>query len=260
MNFYSDLQILAGGIEQTPRDPIVLDARAYYCIQYNHRGKIMVSISGAKPRWITGPSVLITCPGCCYSFGSTEGWHHNYISFKGERVQRYIDSGLLPVSEPIQRIRDGDDFLRRMIRCLDSLRFADHANASHELEGLLLQLQGPWIPLASREKELDQKLKWLAMAIKENPIAEWDFQDQSRQLHISYVQFRRLFRQLHQLPPARFLQRSRLSWAGHRLLSSQDPIKQVAASSRVGTLTTFSRCFSKAFGLPPGQYRQAHHA
>ena len=60
-----------------------------------------------------------------------------------------------------------------------------------------------------------------------------------------------------------FVLQQRLSWAGHLLCSSQDPIIEIANRVGFNNVTYFNRQFKAVFGMTPSQYRsrnrEPHH-
>lgn len=252
--FYNDLWLMHGNTGTRPAEPIRLVKRDYYCIQYNHAGAITVQIDDRPPQSVIGPSVLITSPGHRFAFGCPGGWHHNYIAFGGPRVDRYIESGLLPLSRPVQQVHDSIGFLALFETCVQALRKRALPEASHALEGLLLRLQMP--PSAIEETPHYEDVRQLAVAMREAPTEEYNLTQEAAWIHISEAHLRRLFRRLVGCGPMQYLLQCRLAAAADRLAATCDPIKQVAADCGFESIHHFTRAFRKQYSLPPGRFRR----
>lgn len=254
-SYYNDLSLLHAATGLRPTAPIVLGVRNYYCLQYNQAGTITVQVDDEPTQQIRGPSLLITSPGHRYSFGNYEGWHHNFIAFRGKRVEQYIKTGLLPIERPLMRIRAGGEFMEQFERCVNALRVGgDRLNASHQLEGLLIKLHVPAEPLT--ELPHHEEIRQLATAMRDAPERDYSLGRRAADMYISEAHLRRLFRRLVGSAPARFLLKCRLSAASDRLASTREPIKQIAAEYQFESVHHFTKAFRKHYGVPPGQFRR----
>lgn len=252
--YFDDLKLLRGATDIDSRRYIELRDRDYWCLQYNHAGTISVKIDGRDPLFIEGPSLLITSPGHEYFFGTKDGWHHNYIAFKGPRVKRYLQSGLLPRKRDTTKIRDGHTFLNQLKNTLSLMETGEIPKACHSFEGLLLHLQQPAKP--TEEPSLRGRIRSLTQDMRNQPEKNWDLQAEADRLHISLVHLRRVFKEVTRLAPGQFLLNSRLSVAAEKLSSTFLPLKQIAAEVGFENIHYFSRVFSREYGLPPGRFRR----
>ncbi|HKK17541.1 MAG TPA: helix-turn-helix transcriptional regulator [Opitutales bacterium] len=254
ISFYSDLQLMHGATGLHPDRPIILDDRDYYCLQYNRNGTIIVQMDTEAPQEVVGPSLLITSPGHRFLFGNDEGWNHNFIAFRGERVKDYIRSGLLPVVPALRRLTSANDFSDLFECCVRALRDGDHLQASHLFEGLLVRLHKPSEeskPLAHYEA-----VRELAATMRDAPDEHYDLEQCASGMHISEAHLRRLFRSLIGSPPKKFLLQCRLNAASEWLAASRMPIKQIASHYQFESVHHFSRVFKNHCGVPPGRFRR----
>ncbi len=251
--YYSDLLLRHGGLDIQASRLIRLWDRDYYCLQYNHAGTISVQIDEQPARMIQGPSLLITSPGHQFEFGSPSGWHHNFIAFSGPRVERYVATGLLPVDQPLRHIEESQSFYALFGSCVKAIKRNAQDEAAHALEGLFLQLHQE--PRRKEEPFHHQQVRALADAMREDPLAEYDLEQEARLIHISLAHLRRLFRQLVGHSAGKYLQQCRLSAAADRLASTRDPIKCIAEECHLGGVHYFTRIFRNAYGHPPARFR-----
>jgi transcriptional regulator GlxA family with amidase domain len=78
----------------------------------------------------------------------------------------------------------------------------------------------------------------------------------AEQARLSPRHFARLFRQSLGVPPAEFVERSRLSESMRRLAQSEVPIETLAPSVGYRSADAFSRAFRRQFGIAPSEYRE----
>ncbi len=259
MNLYADIAFLHGGCPGKQSGRITLKHRDYYCLQYNHAGTITVQVGDGLPIEVQGPSLLFTYPGTTFRFGSGDGrqWHHNYVSFRGTRVDAYLQSGLLSRAHPVARVVNGERFLRTFETCVEAVRMGAprHPRATHALEGLLVQLDEERAGLRHGSK-LEERIRQLRDKVGEHPERPWDFRAEAARLHISYDHFRRLFRRVVGDPPGQYLLHARLASAAEQLVGGDEPIKQIAATIGMPDIHHFTKLFVRRYQLPPARFRR----
>ncbi|GMV81844.1 MAG: hypothetical protein AMXMBFR7_30280 [Planctomycetota bacterium] len=79
--------------------------------------------------------------------------------------------------------------------------------------------------------------------------------DLARTVHLSEVQFRKLFRKVTGLSPVRFLQRRRIERAGHLLRAGELSIEQIARACGFRDAPFFCRVFRAWTQTTPGRFR-----
>ena len=264
MKFFEGLQFVSSGIRTEYR---VFSTRMFpdaYGLQYSQDGSFRVEAGRTFRRTVSGPWLLIMRPGILYRYGAPDGGRrlHAFVCFRGERVERYLQSGLLPPDPgiPLLRITRPERFLaamERLVAMLQPLTNASPDRAVHELEGLLLQLHEQTAGTSSIPPHLRQRFAELMAAIRADPVRPRNFQDCAAEMHLSYTHFRRLFQKFSGQAPARFVTRARLLRAAKQLESDPGrPIKRIAADNGYEDCLYFSRQFARHYRVSPRQYRR----
>lgn len=235
----------------------------YYGVQYNHSGRFFLRIDRGELLTAEGPHVFLTHPGAYFEYGNLDGESrsHNFICVYGERVGRYLESGLFPVdpARPLIRVRNPERFLETMGRIVTTLRAAAPAVPPRAVllyEDLLLQLHDAPPPGKRLPAYQNAYFTRLAQEIRLHPELGWDFQTEAARRGLSSAHFRRLFRQLTGLPPQQFLIRCRLQLAAELLASTGDPVGRIAERVGIGNEFYFSRLFREKFESSPLEYRR----
>lgn len=232
----------------------------YWVLDYNHSGEIPLQINDGPIIKLRGPVAWFTFPGPRIRFGSlTHSWNHSFAAFRGERVKRYLDEGLIAFDplNPTIAISDPQRFLRSMralVDYLDSPTYG-HTRSVQMLDELLLQLHEqqkdgyPVHPSAEVIRELIDR-------IEEQPEDAYDFKDLAKGMSLSYTHFRRLFTQLAGYSPQQLIVRKRIAKA-RRLLRAGVEIKAICAELGYSDVYHFSKQFKMITGLPPGRFRSS---
>jgi AraC-like DNA-binding protein len=208
---------------------------------------------------LRGPVAWFTFPGPRFRFGARAGsWNHSHLSFKGNRVQRYLDDGLITYDPlcPVIPISDPQRFLRSIIALVEYLDSPTYGHDRSVLmfEEILLQLHeqrehaNPVHPSAERIRELIDE-------VSDAPEISVDFKEAASELYMSYTHFRRLFTQLAGYSPQQLIVRKRIAKACKLLREEHYEIKDIAATLGYPDVYHFNKQFKQHTGLPPGQYR-----
>ena len=258
MDFFDSLEISVAG--HVVDDHCRTHTPHYYGIQYNQAGSVELKIGDGPKRIVSGSFVFITHPGVQFSYKLLPGEKHNYyaVCFIGERIKKYLESGLLSLKPAVYPIPDSTRFMQTI---LDLLAIRS-SNGPMEmcvnlLENLLLQIHFN----GERKRHVKitpyqvQALKDLAERIRRNYRDSWDFSTEAKKIFISKRYFRTLFAQVNDFPPLHFLLRIRLEKAAERLIHTHDTIKLISDECGFPDRFYFSRLFKKYYHLSPLQYR-----
>lgn len=266
MDYFDDLSFLAWDSIPEYGDFVTRGFRGiegsddfkWYALQFNYAGKFRLSVGKRRFRTYDGAYAWITHPSEKCRFGSPEGMvrYHRHVGFAGERVKRFISSGLIPETPPINPtpITQPDIFATDFDQLIDELNHGRTPSAVHLLEGLLMQLH--YQPPAESANYLTPRVRKLAREIIKDPGKVWDFHEEAQHLCISQAHFRRVFQQVIHTPPGKYLQWCRLQRAAELLRTSQFTIAQIADEVGIQDVHYFTRLFCRQYQMPPMRYRK----
>jgi transcriptional regulator GlxA family with amidase domain len=112
--------------------------------------------------------------------------------------------------------------------------------------------------LAAQEPQ-HEPLRELRRHIVENPATDLSVEALAQRAHMSPRHFARLFRAETGVTPARYVESIRLETARRVLEDSGQPVADVALKCGFGTPETMRRCFLRALGVGPAEYRRRFH-
>ncbi|OPA74789.1 AraC family transcriptional regulator [Paenibacillus selenitireducens] len=78
------------------------------------------------------------------------------------------------------------------------------------------------------------------------------------QTHSSPYHLQRTFKRIKGITPAEYIQEKRMDYAMHELLTTHDPILDIAVRSGIPNAAHFATTFQKRTGLSPSAYRKKH--
>ena len=236
--------------------------KGYYGIQYNHRGHLDFAIGGADVVSVEGSWAFITYPEESFYYGPPPGKdrQHSYICFKGPRVERFIKKGLIAIGgkRSLVKIAHSERFLATMLHLIELLNKQPTRDSRTVLllEDLLLQLHEQPVETFAVDSYLQTGISQLVDEIRLQPCLDWDFKKEAVAVGISYPHFRRIFKQLFDMSPWRFIINLRLQHAAECLLRGDDQIGVIAEKCGFNDAFYFSRLFKKYYHLSPLSYRK----
>lgn len=264
MNYCDDLSFVNYGYSENASNTVYnryFDG--YYGIQFLHRGTMFASVGSHALEFAEAPCVFITFPGMPFNYGSPEGTSRSqaYLCFQGDRVKRYCADGLLILSRKhlFRRLRNPEVFFRTMRNLFQLLNIpgnVPHMRAVLLLEELLLQIyEHPDVPDKLYTHYMSDLLT-LHDRIAMDPLKQWDFQEEARRLDLSYVHFRRIFKQVTAWSPGAYLLECRLRHAEKMLMSTHARIAEIAQECGFNNAYHFSRIFRKHCRHSPAEFRK----
>ena len=131
----------------------------------------------------------------------------------------------------------------------DSNPICERYSAAYRLVGLLMDVGSP------RHAPDDTQLK-IRRFVAEHHAERIGAQEIAEAIHCSPSQVFRYTRRYFGASPANYINSIRLSHAAGMLELTRKSVGEVAASVGFDDISYFSRLFRKAFGMPPGSYRQ----
>lgn len=235
----------------------------YYGVQYNHAGRFHFALNHGPVKEYEGAYAFITHPGAFFEYGNFPGEtrYHSFLCSHGERIGRYVESGLLPIDleNPVRKIADPDRFLDTMLRIMQLLRRSAPLTPPRAVllyEDLLLQFHESEFAEPRLPAYQEEYFRHLVSEVRHHPQKPWDFTAEAAKRSLTPHHFRRLFKVVAGLPPGQFLIHCRLELAATLLTDSSLSVATVAELCGIGSEFYFSRLFREKFQLSPLKYRR----
>ena len=263
MDFFSDLDITLWGNTPEQKSWHVARPPVYFGIQYNHSGTLRL-IKNGREYQVDGPHVFITHPFTDFEYGVVKNSHrHNcFICAAGERIQRYIKSGLLELDHnpPLIPVSNPEKFLQTMltIQQMAAKNIVLPPRAVWLYEDLLLQIH----EFCQTRKKLplnhEPNLSDLIKRINHDPQLKWNFSAEARRNGVTLPHFRRLFKELTKLPPSQYVIQCRLARAANLLITTDHFLSEIAEECGFENQFYFSKLFKHHYFVSPREYRRQY--
>jgi len=262
MNYFDDLTFLA--FDHVPRCSVWIDRKfpKFYALNFAYAGQILWGMDNAPPIKLSAPVAWWTWPGPRFEYGCSPGdyWDHYYVTFVGQRAERFFSQGLAPTchpSTPYRQVADADKYRATwdsLFALLGPGEIGTNASAAHCLEGLFLNLHQA--ETSTTNNSSNAAITALGSAIRNELTKQWDWREEARKQHISEAHLRRLFNEHLHAPPHQYLLRSRLQAAARLLRSTAIPITQIAEAVGIPDIYHFSKLFKAHYNMAPRHYRR----
>lgn len=227
-------------------------------IEFVRKGRIRLESNG-RLLDLVAPTLFWMKKGGKYRFLLNDtACEHVYFDFIGDRTDRILrdlenlcPEGCIVPEDPILT----ENLFSEMVDLYRRDPVLYHPELAVDSERLALQVirscRG-----GSRPQDDPYGILSIAGKIKSDPFRDYDFRRLSADAGISYEHFRRLFRQVHKLPPAAFVRDRQMFLAAEMLGKTNMRIKEVMATCRFDSMMNFSRSFKRYSGLSPEAYRK----
>jgi AraC-like DNA-binding protein len=265
MNYFDDFTLIWG--DEYPRCLAQVDKQFedICSIQLSLGGGIFFGIDHATPFQTEGPLFFWHHPSLSYQYGSLDdGWHHLWVSFRGPRALRLIETGFMALTSGGFFVPGKTKWAAQTMRDLIALsRTADKkrgAKAALLLEELLLWAEEEVEGGKLSQPESIQKIHQIAEKIRLQPDRRFNFPRAAAKAGISFSHFRALFRETTGHAPLAYALRQLMDHAAADLERTNLTIKQVGARAGYPDQAQFSKAFKKATGLSPEAFRKGHSA
>ena len=234
-----------------------------HSIEFIRSGQVLLNRRG-KTTLLTAPVLFWMHKDEIFCYSQPEGeekpCEHLYCDFSGEKADRMLSwldevcpAGFLRPVEP-KKITE------IFIKAVDYYRMDRdfyHAEIAECIDRIMLEINRT-LRSGSRVQEDPYQIRKMGDEIRKDPFREFDFHQAAVQNGITLYHFRRLFRQMHGLPPLEFVRNQQMIRAAELLVMTDMRIKEIVYNCKFASMMDFSRAFKRYSGMSPREYRKKH--
>lgn len=208
---------------------------------------------------VKAPCVITQWPGEPMDYGPLPGgtWEELYIIYKSSAHEEFLRYNLIQLHKPYWSIRR-ETLVVELVAHLASLLedvtqegAADRIDRACELLVMETRL-GESRPAAGRDERVIRDMR---QYVREHLFEQHDFDAMALRHGLSPATFRRYWNRYVREPPARYVMILRMREARRLLVETDFSIAEIAERTGFDDPLYFSRCFRRAAGVPPSQYR-----
>lgn len=185
----------------------------------------------------------------------TTGWKEYWIGFNSEQMETLVNNDFFSPSKPIWKTGLHSDMVRLYEDAIEVAR-QQESGFQQRLAGIVQYLLSlAWF--YGRNADLSEVAKQISKAkiLIGNQLGTIRPEELANQLHMSYSNFRRVFKSYTALSPAKFIQQVRIDKAKELLTNSNKPIKQIAFETGYENDEYFYTLFKRIVCMTPHDYR-----
>lgn len=230
-----------------------------YALVYVYAGSGRYEDGNGLDLPVNAGDLILLFPDLPHRYGPGDaGWSEYYLVFEGPAFDLWRDAGVISQECPIHHLQPVDYWLRRFESVLG-------APAGPGLSPPLLEVARLQLVLAEaisggpRGKLRQDQVKWAsrACALVEADLSKTpDMHHIAEQMGVTYATFRRQFRQLVGLPPAKYRAKRAIDRACELMQQTDLSDKQIAAELGFCDDAHFSKRFRQLTGQSPRSFRR----
>jgi len=199
-------------------------------------------------------NIIQISPNSRHGYGPTRelDWHEVYLIFEGPVFDTWSEQNCFDLGNPVISLKPIDYWRDRFLSTIQPVNKESPFTAATEVlrvQSLLLDLQ-----LAIQGDQDQEHQEWLAQA-KLALDKESTGQGAARRMGMSYEAFRKRFRKLYGVPPARYHSNQQMSRACDLLSTTSSSVQEIARQLDFCDEFHFSKRFSQIIGCSPTTYR-----
>lgn len=188
------------------------------------------------------------------------GWEEFWVGFGGHYSEYLMRQDCFKADNPIINIGFDAELLNIFIRLIDTLKF--EGIAFKQISScLVIQLLGLVYASAlmvdnvrSRKEKIVHHIRY---QLHENWVEPLDMEKLASQHHVSYVWFRKAFKEVIGISPGQYHLKLKLDKAGQMLRETTLSVSEIAYKTGFESEFYFSRIFKKKTGATPSAFRES---
>lgn len=230
-----------------------------YHVVYITRGRGVFEAKGVRRKIVEAGDVMVLFPGVWHRYrpDPATGWEEQWAGFNGSQAERFMRPPFFNPKKPVLRIGLDEGLRQRFISMVNDIE-RNPAGTPFSSAARILDILGliqENIQNVRTNAHLSSVIREAQNRILKEAMTPIDFERLARSLGVSYINFRRRFRQQTCVSPAQFQISIRLNRAQDLLSSTDLSVSEIAERCGFGTVHYFSRHFCQKMGLTPSAYR-----
>lgn len=257
-SYFDDVEFVTAGIIPSFKNHYRVLDQDRYALNYLSEGEMYFEYPHGERVEFKKPMLYWTSMEGEYRFGNlTEDFRgHFFISFRGERVKKWIDSGLLNLREPFRPVRQPGE-VHSLFEDLVLNFKRQHPEEQYQRVFMIEKILSLHLQPDIDMMKVDRKGELMARVVsdmKKDPLRDWDWSALSKDLNMSLTHFRRLFRKQFHVSPLDYLLNLRMRQASILIENNEGNVSEVARMVGYENVYYFSRLFKSKVGCSPSEY------
>ncbi|MDO5570971.1 MAG: AraC family transcriptional regulator [Bacteroidales bacterium] len=232
-----------------------------YQLVYIVEGKGRFVSSSKKEVEVKAGTLLVLFPGEWHSYNPDPevGWKEYWIGFKGDQMDKIVNSGYFSKENPVLNFGIHDSLIDSY---MEVIRLAEKEKAGYKnlISGIILHMLG-LIYYKNKNAEfadnpLVEKINKARSIMREHLSENLSPEDIANQIGIGYTWFRRCFKEYVGMSPGQYQLQLKHSRAKELLITPHLTVSDIAFQLGFESISQFSTFFKKQEGMSASLYRR----
>ena len=228
---------------------------------YISNGSGVFETENAEPIVVEGGSLFLLFPNKWHRYKPLDntGWEEFWVGFDGHYAEYLMRQDCFNAEKPVLNMGFNAEFLNVFIRLVDTIRYEGVAYTQIS-SCLVIQLLGLVYASALMSEKSRSRQEHIIRAVRYKIHQNWsdnlDWEKLASEQNVSYVWFRKAFKDIMGIPPNQYHLNLKLEKAALMLKETTLLVAEVATKSGFESEFYFSRFFKKKMNIKPSDYRK----
>lgn len=231
-----------------------------YQIIYISKGEGIFEARNFAPQIVEAGTIILLYPGLWHRYkpNTETGWEEYWVGFTGNYAHHLLEQACFDPQKPIIKVGFNEHFLDTFSTLIEAVEIPDNDHQTLSAF-LLIQLLGivhaSVLMLQKNRTNKEEIIYSIANNIKQNWQQDINFELLAKQHNVSYVWFRKAFKEVIGSAPNQYLLAIKLKKAELLLKESNASLSEIADKCGFTTAFYLSRIFKKKLGYNPSDVR-----
>ena len=210
---------------------------------------------------ISPGTIMIVCPGIRHRYRPDfdKGWVENYIGFKGEISQHFLNKTFDAVRTPVLSYGIKMEIMDIFLKIFDLVQ--KQKPAYHQIgAGMVIKLLGYLVSFQKQNSfegnQIEELIKSARVYMWDNVNKNVDIQVFAKNNAVSYSYFRKAFKKYTGISPHQYLLDLKIMRSKQLIISTDKSIKEITYELGFDSIQYFSRLFKIKTGISPSKHRE----
>jgi AraC-like DNA-binding protein len=227
---------------------------------YITNGQGVFESEDVSPVLVEAGTAFLLYPHVWHRFKPTDdtGWEEFWVGFKGHYAEYLMRQECFNPQRPLMRIGFRSELINVFTRLIDALKYEGIAYqqiATCQVIQLLGLVYASALLGDDRRDRREQIVHQGRYLMQESLTEAVDFEALSAELNVSYVWFRKAFKDVMGISPGQYLLTIKLEKASQLLRETELSVAEIADKTGFESLFYFSRIFKKKMHASPSAFR-----
>jgi AraC-like DNA-binding protein len=232
-----------------------------YQLLYIHEGEGYFEANGQKPQIIKAGTIVLLYPGVWHRYSPTQntGWEEYWVGFTGSYAHYLLEQSCFSRQNPIIEVGFNNEFLEtfsKLINATDAAEDSTHKMASFFLIQLLGIVYASALISKQKQSKKEEIVNKILAQIHKNWNTAIDFTMQSNAHNVSYVWFRKAFKEIMGTSPNQYQLMLKVRKAEQMIRESNLTFTEIAYASGFDSVFYFSKMFKQKMGYTASEIRK----